>query len=143
MSLLSSDRDLGALDENLRWQPGYVFLDYDFRRTPRLAQLFAACHIAGLKVVSIMDRRTKKGWHRVIRLRQRLSPAETVALQAILGSDRRRENLNLMRVLSLRDTVLQQSRVRPTHARAHLLRSVPRKANIQLNWNILFHHKLE
>lgn len=43
--------------------------------------------------------RTKRGWHVSVRLSKSLSPAEIVALQAVLGSDPRRESLNLMRVI--------------------------------------------
>jgi hypothetical protein len=43
--------------------------------------------------------RTARGWHVVIGLSISITPIETVALQAILGSDPRRESLNLMRVL--------------------------------------------
>ena len=52
----------------------------------------------------VADRRTRRGWHVAITLRDALEPAEIVALQSCLGSDRRREALNLMRVIGLRRT---------------------------------------
>jgi hypothetical protein len=44
--------------------------------------------------------RTRRGWHVVVKLAHALAPAETVAVQAILGSDPKRESINLMRVMS-------------------------------------------
>lgn len=45
--------------------------------------------------------RTKRGWHVVIEWDRAFPPVALVALQAILGSDSRREALNFMRALSL------------------------------------------
>jgi hypothetical protein len=78
-------------------------LDFDYRRTPRLAQIFVGLRLCGLHVIRMRDDRTRKGWHRIITLRESLSPCEIIALQAVLGSDRRRENLNLMRYMRTRD----------------------------------------
>ena len=50
----------------------------------------------------IEDRKTKRGWHRRVHFRERYEPAELVCFQACVGSDGRREALNLMRVLALR-----------------------------------------
>lgn len=47
--------------------------------------------------------RTKKGWHIEIHLGTSLQPGETVAAQVLCGSDRKRETLNLMRVLGLKN----------------------------------------
>jgi len=77
-------------------------LDFDRRRTPRLRYLFVGLRLLGLHVRWMRDDRTVKGWHRTICLEESLSPSELVALQAVLGSDPRRENLNLMRVLRTR-----------------------------------------
>jgi hypothetical protein len=44
--------------------------------------------------------RTRRGWHVEIGLNKRIGPLEIVALQAVLGSDPRRECLNLMRVMN-------------------------------------------
>jgi hypothetical protein len=60
--------------------------------------------ICGLGAIAICYRRTRKGWHVIIfgDFQRTLTPAETVALQFCLGSDNRRETLNLMRVLNLK-----------------------------------------
>lgn len=50
----------------------------------------------------LMLERTRRGWHVVIRLREKLLPSEIVALQSILGSDGRREALNFMRAFAMR-----------------------------------------
>jgi hypothetical protein len=65
--------------------------------------------------------KTRRGYHVIIHYPFRFLPAEQVALQAILGSDRRRESLNLMRALSL---ARYPSRIRAKE------------------WNILFRAKL-
>jgi hypothetical protein len=59
-------------------------------------------HTLGLAVQWTRWDRTKHGWHLVIKLRQRLTLAEIIAAQAILGSDRARERLNLARCISIR-----------------------------------------
>ena len=73
-------------------------------RGPNITAMFSALRIVGLRAENYCYRRTRKGWHVIVRvqLRRRLTPAEIVALQFCLGSDGRRETLNLMRVLSLR-----------------------------------------
>jgi len=45
--------------------------------------------------------RTRRGWHVEIQARIMLEPEVMVALQAILGSDYRREAFNLFRVMAL------------------------------------------
>ncbi|MDA8161414.1 MAG: hypothetical protein M0022_00700 [Desulfobacteraceae bacterium] len=59
-------------------------------------------HTIGLSVQWIRWDRTRHGWHIVIKVRQKLTLAETIAAQAILGSDPARERLNLARCISLR-----------------------------------------
>ena len=49
-----------------------------------------------------MLHRTRKGWHIVVSLNTRLTPPETIALQAILGSDIKREALNMARWMGVR-----------------------------------------
>lgn len=95
-----------------------VYLDFDRRRVPRLVPLWAVCRIVGLRPIWIRSDRTRRGWHVVIALRERLEPAELVALQACMGSDRRRETLNLLRVIGMR-----RSPIRSTfwHTRWNLL----------------------
>jgi hypothetical protein len=76
------------------------YLDFDDKKPPHLLPIFVVFRLLG----SISPRwvrydRTRRGWHVVIKLSRSLTPVETVALQAVLGSDSRRESLNLMRVL--------------------------------------------
>ena len=44
--------------------------------------------------------RTNRGWHIIIRVNRDLVPLEVVALQTVLGSDRKREAFNLARVMA-------------------------------------------
>lgn len=65
------------------------------------ARIFWVFHMLGYGVDSIRQDKTRRGWHVVIEVRRRLAPKTVVALQAILGSDPRRELFNLVRVLGL------------------------------------------
>lgn len=103
--------------------PHKIMLDFDQRRTPRLSSTFTGIRLLGLRVRSIRDDRTVKGWHRVISVLEALSPLELVAIQATLGSDRRRENLNLLRIMRTRATGFSPFQER--------------------RWNILYRTKLE
>lgn len=67
-------------------------------------------------------RRSRRGWHVIVPIDTPLLPAEQVALQAILGSDSRRELLNAMRVIAMR----RKGARRFWRAR----------------WNLLYAHKL-
>ena len=99
-----------------------ILLDFDKHYAPRLSPLFAVLHIIGLRARWIHYERTRRGWHVRIRLEYPLLPAETVALQFALGSDKRRETLNLMRVFWL---------ARKEH-----------KAKWSKRWNILYERKV-
>ena len=50
-----------------------------------------------------MLQRTYKGWHIIVVLDRELAPPEIIALQAILGSDIKREALNMARWLGVRN----------------------------------------
>lgn len=89
---------IGVLNE--RQRSDTIFLDYDMARTPSLCPLYFLCRLCDLRPKTIVDHKTRRGWHRVIKFGRRFIPPEIVAIQSILGSDRRRETLNLMRVLS-------------------------------------------
>lgn len=80
--------------------PKRTLCDYDVPKAPPLTMLWAVARIVNLKPECIRYDRTARGWHVVIDWDRELSPAETVALQAVLGSDIRREALNLSRILS-------------------------------------------
>lgn len=103
--------------------PRKIFLDFDRCRTPRLRSLFALFRMLQLRVLWIRDDKTRKGWHRVIALRQALPRLATCAIQYDLGSDPRRERLNLMRLLRTQDSGLSPFQER--------------------RWNILYRTKLE
>lgn len=98
-------------------------LDHDHARTPSLRECWSILSLCDVRPRLICDTRTRRGWHRTIQLSQRLTSAELVALQSCLGSDPRREALNLMRVLSQRkDGATNFARAR---------------------WNLLFERKLK
>jgi len=62
----------------------------------------------GLRVIRARTDRTRHGWHVIFWITRRLESAETVALQACLGSDRNRETFNLMRVIAIRQNAIPQ-----------------------------------
>lgn len=76
--------------------------------------------VMGVRVEWWSVRKTRRGWHVEVELRGRLHPWKVVALQAILGSDYRRETFNLRRVWNWRG-----------------LDSAARK-----HWNVLFTRKV-
>jgi hypothetical protein len=112
---------IGVL-ESRKQRSDEIQLDFDRKSCPRLLEGFRFLRLLKLSPAFYLDTKTRRGWHRVIRLRERLEPAEIVACQALLGSDPGRERLNLMRILSIR-----RSGASP-FARAH--------------WNLLFTRKL-
>jgi hypothetical protein len=91
---------MGVMEEYS--DPRKIVLDYDRKKTPRTMEYFSILRMCGLRVRSVRDDRTRKGWHRTILLHESLAPPYQVAIQMCLGSDRRRECLNLMRVMRTR-----------------------------------------
>jgi hypothetical protein len=85
--------------------------------------MLAVLRTIGLRPMWLRTDRTRRGWHVIIRLTRSLRPAETVAVQALLGSDSRRESLNLMRAISV-----QRRDPGPFWRR---------------RWNLLFSYKLQ
>lgn len=135
-------RRFGIVKETARADRVYLDLDFPKRTARQLARarrlpvnvargiapipvIRAVCSIIGLDPQWVRYDRTAKGFHVVIALpwRQRLQRAECVALQACLGSDSRRELLNLMRARSIR------MHGAPPHFRNR--------------WNLLFERKLQ
>lgn len=92
-------KQIGVLVE--RQSARKAMLDHDQRRTPRLRAVWVCLRLWQLSPEYICDTRSKKGWHRVIKFRRNLQPLAIVCVQSLLGSDRRRESLNLMRLLSI------------------------------------------
>lgn len=85
-----------------------LLLDVDSRKrytrfTPRCLLIFPklAGRIrslrSGIRVKSITYSPTRKGWHIIIHVTEKLSPIEQIAIQAALGSDIKRELMNLQR----------------------------------------------
>jgi hypothetical protein len=122
-------------NEKTRWQwgtvaeieilgtPKILLIDIDSRfPVPRLVPILARLRIIGLKATWISYRTTRHGWHLEIGINSPLKEAETVAAQAVLGSDLRRETMNLRRAISLR-----------VHKHSRFWRK---------RWNILFLKKL-
>jgi hypothetical protein len=66
----------------------------------------------------VTQRRTKNGWHVVVRVREVVHPLVVVASQALLCSDWKRENFNLWR--------------------ARFLGDVPREWQQAKRWNALY-----
>jgi hypothetical protein len=79
-------------------------VDYDTSRLPaRLAARIGHCvSAAGLRVEWWSLYRTARGWHLQVECRGRAQPFAIVALQAMLGSDWKREAFNIGRVRGLR-----------------------------------------
>ena len=83
--------------------PRILLLDFDtIRPLPRMISILARLRVIGLHAVWISYRRSRHGWHIEIRVNAKLKPSEQVAAQAVLGSDLRRESMNLRRAISLR-----------------------------------------
>jgi hypothetical protein len=101
-----------------------ALVDIDRQRAPRIREIFSVCRIVGVSPLWIAYRRTNRGWHVILYLRDHLHAAECIAFQACLGSDRRREALNLMRVLAIRRTPISDPFWRT-------------------RWNLLYERKLE
>jgi hypothetical protein len=89
---------------------------------PRLRPIWLVLRKLDLRPRWIETFRTRKGWHVWIKLTRAISRGARVALQAVLGSDPRREELNLMRVIAI-----ERHDIRGTWAE---------------RWNLLFAHKL-
>lgn len=93
---LDGDSDLPPCGTVLR-------LDYDRGTPPRdsYRRVMAALRWLRLRPVALVYRRTARGWHVKVAVMRRCAPLVVVALQAILGSDARRETFNLLRARAL------------------------------------------
>jgi hypothetical protein len=78
-----------------------IMCDFDTAEIPSPA-VNSLIHTLGLTICWQRWDRTRRGWHLVLKVRERLSDGEIIAAQAILGSDRNRERLNLARAISIR-----------------------------------------
>jgi hypothetical protein len=73
-----------------------ILIDWDTRYIS-LLEMFSLLRTLEISPSYIRLDRTKRGWH--ILIPANLPPAERIAAQAILGSDKRREAMNLKRHL--------------------------------------------
>ena len=83
--------------------PCVLRVDYDRPRLPRACyrRLVATLRWLRLRPVEVVYTRTEHGWHVKVTLTRRCAPLVVVALQAILGSDPKRETFNLVRARAL------------------------------------------
>jgi hypothetical protein len=81
-----------------------LLLDFDDPRLDRVAageRIEMVCRTVGLDVYNYEFTQTARGWHGMVLLCEKVAPAVEVALQAIMGSDWKRETFNLQRALVL------------------------------------------
>ena len=74
---------------------GCILLDIDTKKLD-MSERMLLLRLMGIEPEYIRTDRTRRGWHVIIPA-PNLSPCELIAAQAILGSDPRRESLNLFR----------------------------------------------
>lgn len=82
-------------------EPDKIMCDFD-NKVPPTPPIQSLVHTLGLRLLWERWDRTRRGWHLVVKIAQKLTQAEIVAAQAILGSDPARERLNLCRAISIR-----------------------------------------
>lgn len=101
--------------------PSALKLDFDRPTLPAKfdAHLFRCARLWGVTVTVWWARRTARGWHVGIHLREKLPPMTAVAMQSALGDDKARVAYNIMKV----------SRGKPADIRAGL-------------WNVLYREKI-
>ena len=103
----------------------WLKIDYDVEQLPPdlIERTTELLRLAGLRPVDLALNRSAsgKGWHMRVLLNRPVNAQRCVALQAILGSDPRREAFNLRRVSQWRELT--------DYARAR--------------WNVLFTRKVE
>lgn len=96
----------GKLHESDTFDSRKAYIDFDRPNLRRLKTqiYFTIARAIGIRLRAIEYRRRRggRGWHVVLHLAEPMEPAELIALQAICGSDTRREYLNLHRVLAIR-----------------------------------------
>jgi hypothetical protein len=80
--------------------PRITLSDLDGEWRPSMGLLLRIARMLDTKIIWIREDKTKNGWHMVIKWVRRFRPAEQIAIQCILGSDREREAYNLARVLT-------------------------------------------
>lgn len=100
-AVLSATDRLGLVKEYA--DPNRTLCDYDApARPPGVTEVLALSRTIGVKPEWMRYDKTEHGWHLVVHWGERLTPWQTLALQAILGSDKRREALNWFRLFNSR-----------------------------------------
>lgn len=86
----------------VRWygESRLILCDYDFREPPGLPEIWARLGRLKYKAVFVEYHKTERGWHVTIELNRRMRKDHRIALQAILGSDPKREAFNLARQMT-------------------------------------------
>lgn len=74
-----------------------LLIDIDGKK-PDLKHIRNVLRIVEIKANRIRKDKTKHGWHVIVYLNRKLTPIETIALQAICGSDLVREAMNFSRL---------------------------------------------
>jgi hypothetical protein len=116
----------GHIDRISNYPAGFaLFVDIDSHtstklRIPKINSLFRSAGIQS-GYSNVRYSRTKRGWHIVFLLDEKLTPVERVALESILGDDRMRASMNF--------------------ARARNQSKMPKYW--KQRWNILYDYKLE
>jgi hypothetical protein len=77
-----------------------LYLDFDKTKPCTLRRVSHLLRLIGLRAQWVRYDGTRRGTHVVIRVNRRLLASEIVALQCLLGSDKRREEFNLARVMN-------------------------------------------
>lgn len=94
-----------------------IKLDIDRKVYSGSSRIFAVCSLLNLKIISSRMLRSQNGnFHWIIELEQSLNPIQTVAIQALMGSDWKRECFNLLRANQLKD----------------------KSSTVKNHWNVLF-----
>lgn len=76
----------------------YALVDVDDNTSvPTITFINSICRIIGVTPKNYCYQRTRRGWHIIIELMEKLEHAELIAFQCILGDDPMRGALNLMR----------------------------------------------
>jgi hypothetical protein len=81
-------------------EPNRTLCDYDTQRAPNLKRVWSVAQQLGIVPLAVEYQKSKRGWHLAVTWNRDFSPAEIVAIQLLLGSDRYREMFNLARILS-------------------------------------------
>ena len=77
-----------------------------------LAWVTQCCRLWRWPLVGVRFDKTRRGWHVVVGVRRKLDLPTTICAQALFGSDKKRELLNLMRAEAIRS-----GRVPKAHAK--------------------------